>query len=292
MAQNKKDMSLDECECCGGNCGNGSCCQDGACPTNETSRWSRFGRFGFFGFVAMLAAILVLVGIVRGILRDQVQFDQRNSFTVSGKGRIFAKPDIAVLFLGLKTERQKTASDAVTENTKKMNEVYSKLKSNGVEEKDIKTTGYYLNPVYDYAREGSAGPDLLGYEVMQNVDVKIRDLSKVGVIIKAATDAGANQVGNISFTIDDPENLKAEARAEAIAMAQAKAKTMAKAADFELGDIMSIYENEVPVGPMPYYDKAVSIGGIGGGGSVPAPEIQAGQNEIVVEINVTYQIED
>lgn len=282
----KKYENMDK-ECCGGDC-----CQDEG--QGKFAWLGKWHRFGLFGFVITLAAVLILVGIVRGILRDQVQFDQRNSFTVSGKGKVFAKPDVAVLSLGVKTERQKTASEAVAQNTKKMNEVMASLKKSGIDEKDIKTTAYNLNPVYDYSKPINGG-ELQGYELMQNVDVKIHDLSKVGDIIKVATDAGANQIGNINFTIDDLEVVKAQARAEAIKIAQAKAKTMAKSADFRIGDIMSIYENEQPYPPIMYGDKAVGLG-LGGSSEVaapvPSPDIQVGTNEITVEVNITYQIKD
>jgi len=283
MALKKENMDK---ECYGGDC-----CQN---ESGKLAGFFKWRRYGLFGFAITLAAVLILVGIVRGILRDQAQFDQRNSFTVTGKGKVFAKPDVAVLTLGVKTEKQKTASEAVTLNTKKMNEVVASLKKNGINEKDITTSAYNLNPVYDYSKPVSGGV-LQGYELTQNVDVKIHDLSKVGDIIKASTDAGANQVGNINFTIDDMEVVKAEARAEAIKIAQAKAKTMAKSADFRIGDIMSIYENEQPYPPIVYGDKSAVGFGMGGtdvAAPAPSPDIQVGTNEVTVEVNITYQIKD
>ncbi|PIT90476.1 MAG: hypothetical protein COU22_01965, partial [Candidatus Komeilibacteria bacterium CG10_big_fil_rev_8_21_14_0_10_41_13] len=148
--------------------------------------------------VLLVVAGLIAMGII-SLIRERIVNPYRYQISFTAEGTAFIKPDIAQITLGVKTERQPKAVDAVKENTKMMNEIISVIKEQGVEEKDIKTTSYNLNPAYDY--EPQSGRSVLrGYEIYQNVTVKIRDLDKIGAIIEASTGAGANQVGNINFT--------------------------------------------------------------------------------------------
>jgi uncharacterized protein YggE len=149
----------------------------------------------------------------------------------------------------------------------------------------MKTTSYRLNPVYDYPNGRSV---LTGYEVYQEVTIKIRDLNKIGKVIESVTAVGANQVGNVAFTIDDPENIKLLARTEAVAKAKKRAQETAKLTGIKLGKLVNVYENEQPY-PTPMYDNSM-IRGIGGGGAISAPEIQTGENEIVVQMTLVYEV--
>lgn len=237
----------------------------------------------WFKFLAMLCVTAIV--IVALVMVSQKQ-DMEYQFSATATGKVYAKPDIANLTVGLKTEAKATAAEAVKQNTAKMNEIIAALKKVGIEEKDIKTTNYSLNPVYDWT---SGRQVLRGYEVSQNVTVKIRNLDKIGDAIAKTTEKGANQIGNVEFTIDDEYELKAEARNEAIGKAKEKAKDIAEKTGIKLGKIVNVYENQV------YYPSSVNYAkdmgyGIGGGGAVPAPEIQIGQNEVSVEVTVVWKV--
>ncbi len=233
----------------------------------------------------LILCVTAIVIVALAMMQNQ---QPENQFSVSATGRVFAKPDIANLTLGVKTEAKPTAAQAVKDNTSKMNEIMKALKDIGIEEKDIKTTNYNLNPVYDWTDR--SGQRLNGYEVSQNVTLKIRDLEKIGQAIAKSTEKGANQVGNISFTIDDEFALRNEARAEAIKKAKEKAASIVSATGIKLGKIVNVYENQVYY-PQPInYSKEMALG-IGGGGALPAPEIQAGENEVVVEATVVWEVE-
>lgn len=237
-------------------------------------------------FILNLLLVLCVTAIVIvALVMSQTRIPE-NQFSVSAEGRVFAKPDIANLTLGFKTETKKTAAEAVKENTEKMNEIIAALKALDIEAKDIKTTNYNLNPVYDWT--GRTGQQLKGYEVSQNVTVKIRDLEKIGEAIAKTTEKGANQVGNINFTIDDEDALKARARDEAITKAKDKAVDIAKKSGLKLGKIINVYENQVYL-PGPYYAKEMALG-VGGAGEIPAPQIEVGENEVMVEMTVVYEV--
>jgi len=239
-----------------------------------------------------LLLIIALGAIALGVLsiiRERIVNPPQYQVTFTGHGRVFAKPDIAQATLGVRTDRRPTAVLAVTENTEKMNQVIAKVKELGIEDKDIKTTSYNLSPEYDY-NQGQGRSILAGYSVYQEVTLKIRNLDDIGKVIEATTTAGANQVGNIAFTIDDTDELKKQARAEAIAKAKVRAEEVTQATGIRLGKLVNVYENDGSV-PLPYYDYSYAkMEGLGMGGASPAPAIQTGENEVTLDVTLVYEV--
>ncbi len=234
--------------------------------------------------------VLALAGIAVVAILSANKSDIQERFSVSGSGTVYAKADIANMSVGLKTEVKKTAAEATKENSEKMNEVLNVLKDLGIETKDIKTTSYNLNPVYRWTE--TEGQKLTGYEVYQGVTLKIRDLSKIGDIIAKTTEKGANQVGGINFTIDDEYDLKNEARELAIEKAKEKAEIIASQTGMKLGKVVSVYESSYsPVVPYDYSNVRKEMAYADGlGGSIDAPGIEAGQNEVRVEVTLVYKV--
>ncbi len=241
----------------------------------------------------LIALVLVAGAIALGvlsILRERIVNPGRYQVSFTGEGRVFAKPDIAQIQLAVKTDRSKDAVAAVKSNTEKMNAVIAKLKELGLEDKDIKTISYNLNPDYEYPPNGQR--TLAGYNVYQEVTIKVRDLNKIGSVIESATAAGANQAGNVSFTIDDLTELKKQARAEAVVKAKEQARSMAGLTGIKLGKLIGVWENANQ--PVPYYDsrdyaaKSLELGI--GGGALSVPQIQTGENEVKLEITLTYEV--
>lgn len=228
------------------------------------------------------AAIVIIALVMLGKTNEQ------DRFSVTGSGTIYAKADIANLEVGLRTGVKATAADATKESTDKMNAIIEAVKSLGIEEKDIKTSGYSLNPVYNWTE--NRGQELSGYEVTQNVSLKIRDLDIIGDVIAKTTEQGANQVGNISFTIDDEYELKNQARELAIEKAKEKAMMIATQAGMKLGEVKSFYENTQPIISPIAYSNAKMEFAIDSVAGLAAPTIQSGQNEIKVEVTLVYEI--
>ena len=243
-------------------------------------------------------SLIVILGIIAlgivSILRDKIVSPIQNQLSVTAQGKVFAKPDIASLSFGVRTAAKPEAVEAAKEGTEQMNKVTEALKKAGVEEKDMQTTQYSLLPTYNVPAEGRAST-IAGYELNQSLIVKVRDLDKIGDVIKAASSAGANQIGNISFTIDDKDELKAEARKQAIDKAKSKAEQIEKDADIKLGKIINIYENDYNYNQgYPVYADTMAYckGGMGGGSEIAAvaPEIQTGQNEVLIDVTLVYQV--
>lgn len=232
--------------------------------------------------VVFLALASVYMAVkINGEWRGYGRTIPPNTITVSGEGKVLVKPDIAIINIGVIKEDLDLAK-AQQSAAEIMGNLTKFLKENKVKDKDIKTTSYSISPRYDY-KEGEQ--KLRGYEVFQNLEVKIRDLGKVGAILSGAASRGANQVGSLTFSVDDPKKAKEEARAMAIKEAKEKAGKLSADLGVSLKTIVSYGESEGGT-PPPIFARAESFG-VGGPGVLPTPE---GENEIRVSVSLTYEI--
>lgn len=210
----------------------------------------------------------------------------KNSIVISGEGKIQAKPDIGQISLSVVSEA-KTVNNAQKDNTEKMNKITTAMKDLGIEEKYLKTINYSIYPKYEYRRGKS---EIIGYEVNQTLEAKIKDLEKVSVVLNKATELGANQIGSLIFTFENPEDLQAQARKKAIENAKEKAGILTKDLGVKLVRVLNFSESSSPMPyPMYGYAEALGVGGMGGGGE--APKVEAGQNEIIANVIITYEIQ-
>lgn len=208
----------------------------------------------------------------------------KNTITISGQGKVFSAPDIGIISLGVVSDA-KTVAAAQKDNVTKMNKITQAMKDLGVEEKDLKTTNYSIYPRYQYnPRLGRS--DIIGYEVSQTLEVKIRNLDKVGDIISKGAELGANQTDSLSFTFDDPEKLNQEARTKAVANAKEKADALASVLGVKMVRIVSFSESSYMPQTAYYAERSLGIGGGGG----DAPDIQTGENEVTSNVTITYEI--
>ncbi len=206
-----------------------------------------------------------------------------HEITVSGDGRAYAKPDVALIIFGAHTEAIKS-QDAVSQNNTIMNAVTAAAKGLGVADKDIQTVGYDLQPKYNYTQNG--GQVFVGYSLDQKIQVKIRNFDNINAILDGATKNGANTTGSLQFTVDDMEKVKSEARADAIKQAKEKASSMFDAAGLSGAKIVNISEGYNNY-PQPMY--ATGLASPMAKDSV-APSIQTGQQEVDVTVTLTYRI--
>lgn len=253
------------------------------------SFWPKWNENRLFTLLLAILALYAIAWLGSSILytMKNTKFLGRstfNTFTVQGEGKVSATPNIASTEVGITTQNANAAT-AQDENNKKMGALVAAMKKLGIADSDLKSTNYTVYPQYDYV---NGRQEMRGYTVSQSLQVKVRDLAKVSDVLKTAADSGSNQVSGLSFTVDDPANLRREARDKAMAEARKNAEQIAERLGVKVGRITSYYEN--PVGnptPMPYYAKDSM--GMGGGG-VAAPSIEPGSNEIIMSVSVTYEI--
>lgn len=205
--------------------------------------------------------------------------------SVSGSGSAFGAPDVAVLQLGASVLKPSVA-EARQEAASAMEGVLDSMKDNDIEEKDIQTTRFSVHAEYDYDR---GEQELRGFRVTNIVTAKLRDIDKTGEVLDDAIKAGGDlvEVQSVSFTIDDPEELREEARREAVEDARQKAETLAELTDVKLGKPLSISESGGAV-PIPY--RGAAEAGLAVEEEAPTA-IEVGELEMTIDVQIVYDIE-
>ncbi|MBI5003861.1 SIMPL domain-containing protein [Candidatus Kaiserbacteria bacterium] len=246
--------------------------------------------------LGMLALFLLVVTVseLRSFKYIGAGISPTNTIVVSGQGEVFAVPDTGEFSVTIQEEAKDvaTAQDAMA---KKANAIIVYLKDAGVAEKDIKTTDYSVSPQYEWSQgictNGYCPPgkqNLTGFQAAETLDVKVRDTKKAGDLLSGVGGKGAYQVSGLSFTVDDEDTLKAQARDKAIEQAKTKADALAKSLGVSIVRVVGFNENEGGV-PVPMYARADMAAGVSMEKSV-APDIAVGQNKITSNVSVTYEI--
>jgi uncharacterized protein YggE len=200
------------------------------------------------------------------------------SMTVTGDGQVKAAPDEAELSTGVVTQAV-TAAAAMSKNREAMNKIFATLKNLGIAQKDIQTSDFSVSP--------QTGPGdtqkITGYQVSNTVHATIENLSRLGPALDALVASGSNSLGDIAFSIRDPKPLEAQARAAAMHDAIDKAQSYARAANLQLGPILSVSEGgEVP---RPMF-RALAMAPAA---AAPTP-IAAGEESVSANVTVTFEI--
>jgi len=210
--------------------------------------------------------------------------DVRDTITINGQGEVDAKPDLTTVTLGVVTEGDSVEA-IQTENTNKMNSIIAKAKELGIAEDDIKTLNFSVNPLYDWKENERVGA---GYEIRQNVEVKVRDEANTSKLLAEAAKLGANQVGGLNFTIDDSSKFEQQARLKAIKDAEDKAQELAEQLGLDLVRVVSFSEAGGAT-PTPMYDMMARSMAVGGEG-VPEADIQTGTQKVTSYVSVTFEV--
>lgn len=202
------------------------------------------------------------------------------TITMSGHGEMRAVPDQVQVNAGV-TSSAPTAAAALTANTARMKGVFDTLRKMGVPERAIQTINFSVSPQYTGGANNER-PRLTGYQVNNEVSVRLDDVSKLGAALDALVIAGANQMNGINFSIREPAPLLEKARAAAVADARARAETYSKAAGVTLGPVQSIHEaGAEPPRPM-YKVMAMSAER-----SIP---VAAGEESVTADVSIVWEI--
>lgn len=247
--------------------------------------------------------------------------EEPHTLTVTGEGEASAAPDLATLRLGVE-ERAPTADVAMDMTNRRMAAVIGALKNKGVLAEDIQTTdlsvyfermdGHPGLPPQPIESEPMPRPEAgepssksvaapvkkggeenqvvrmrapEGYYVVRNtVVVSVHDLDRLGEVIGAAMQAGANNLHGLELTLEDPHPLNDEARRRAVARAMKKAQQLAKEAGVSLGPIIEVSEMGASH-PMPRpASRAVKMEAA----NVP---VERGQLSVIENVQVVFSIE-
>jgi len=202
--------------------------------------------------------------------------------SVSASADVKHAPDVATISAGVVTQAA-DANSAMRANAGQMQKVMAAIRDAGIAEKDIQTSGVNLNPNYKYAE--NQAPTITGYQASNTVNLKVRDLAKLGKVLDALVASGANQVNGPSFEIDQPDAVQDEARRAALGKAQARAGMYAKSLGLQVRRIVSISEGGgfQPPMPVPMVRMAAMAKDAG-------TEISPGENTVGASIDVVFEL--
>lgn len=198
---------------------------------------------------------------------------------VVGDGRLAVRPDVAVVNAGVETAGPEVAK-VTAEASARMRRILHALAQVGVAEKDVQTTRHDLQVNRSW-KDGQPGP-ITGYTAVDEVRVKVRDLSKLGAVLERVVSAGSNTLHGISFEQDDPAPSRRAALALAVTEARAKAAAIAKAAGVQLGELRAVEEGGGAPGPRPM----MAQGRLAAAGAPVAP----GEVEVTAQVTATFAI--
>jgi len=242
--------------------------------------------------VAGVAAIVVVASILgsvllRGAGNTRVVLAASNGaaatsgaqITVTGNGQVEGRPDTATFSIGVDTTAS-TAVAALEQNNAQVVALESSLRQSGVVAKDMQTSSLDL-----WTNTDSNG-NVTGFSASDQLNVTMHKLSKLGTALDAAVQATGNGVtlGGISFSISNQSALLAAARAQAMLAARTQADQLAAGAGLTLGSIIKVTDQENS------YQSSVIFGAdlpTAAAGKVP---VQAGQQQISVQVTVVYQL--
>jgi hypothetical protein len=259
-----------------------------------------------YGRLLVYAALAVLVLLALFLLAKTVDaFDRMgkspyagpNVITVTGQGKAETPPTIARITFTVQ-ETAGTVAAAQEAASKRTTTALDAIRALSIEDKDVRAEGYQTSPQYANPTPCVPGqacvqtPRITGYQVSQTIAIKIRNTDAAGEALQALGTAGVQNISGPNFEVDDDSNVMEEARAKAIEDARRNAKALARQLHVHLGDVVSFSENGNPAYPMPAY-------GMGGGvmmdsqvrQEVANPPLPQGQNESVVNVTITYEID-
>ncbi len=208
--------------------------------------------------------------------------------SLSATGSVQIAPDMALISVGVLREA-KTARAALNANNQAMADVLASLKETGIEDRDLQTSGFNIQPKYTYPKRQSSGvqpaPTIEGYSVNNNLTIRIRDIDLTGEVLDKVVTLGVNSGGNVQFTNSDKASILKKARTRAVQSAIEKANTLTSAANIKLGKVLSINEGFSSPRPRPIAQARMSIQE--DAGAVP---IASGENQYSVTVQMSWEL--
>ncbi len=230
-----------------------------------------------------LAAALPMTSHARPAADLAASTTQGTLLSVSATAEASRTPDIATLSTGVVTQAA-DANAAMRDNAVQMDRMLAALRAAGIAPRDIQTSGINLNPQYKYAE--NQPPAIVGYQASNTVNVKVRELARLGKVLDALVAQGANQINGPSFGIDQPEAALEEARLAAVKKAQAQAQTYARALGLQVKRIVSISEGGASLPrPVPMMRAMAADAGF-----AKETAVAPGESSVSVSVEMVFEL--
>jgi hypothetical protein len=239
-------------------------------------------RIYYLAALAIVAIVLIsAVAVVRPPLAPGIGSNaSQKTIQVTGTATVSAAPDEALLDLAVQTQGT-TATEATASNAVAMSKVMMALAAAGVGNDSIQTISYTLTPIYENNVNQSAPSVIVGYTVLNAIQVTVKDLEAIGKILDQAISAGINQVQGITFALSDATlaTLQRQALQLAVQDADGQAKALATTLGVSISGPISVYPGYA-YQPTNYSRLEASA---------PETQIQPGTLQVTATVQVTYQ---
>lgn len=241
----------------------------------------------YLACVMLTVAGLYIIDVAHISYPLEITSTSRSSeLSVIGEGKIEIVPDTANVTVGITVSRAGTVDAAQKQIDEVNNKVLSAMKKLGLKDEDITTSNYSVNPNYSYAGQQQR---IDGYNADASITIKTHDTKLVSQIVSEATTAGANQVNNVSFSVDDPAKFRSQARTKAIENAKMEAEKLASELGISLGKVTNIVESSSDGMPVPMYAEAMAFDTGAGSAQKAAPDIQPGSQTIHSTVTLFFE---
>jgi uncharacterized protein YggE len=207
-----------------------------------------------------------------------------SSIRVTGDARVTAKPDRVQIDVGVST-RAAQSQDAATQNARQVDAMLAAVRKVAGPTAVLKTVSYSLYPNYQRPK-GGGEPTVESYTALNVVQVTLDDLGRIGTVIDAATQAGANRVQGIQFTLRDQDTVRAQALREAALRARAEADVLAAALGLKVLRVLSVEENSPRFVPVRVFGGAMRADMAT---AAPTP-VEAGTLEVAADVALSVEV--
>jgi len=240
--------------------------------------------------VGIIIVLLALGLIANHIAKTFANDANPRTISITGIGEVSTVPDVSTISFTIRsTDSSNDTESLQNEVAESADSVIAKLKDLGIDEKDIQTSNYSVNPKYNYPNGVST---IAGYEASESIDVKVRNTDNVSKVLNILAEEKITEVYGPNFEVDDVQKVKDQARDLAIQDAKDKADILAKSLGVKIKRIVGYSDdtgNNIPVPPIAYSSVKVMNQAAG---SARDANIQTGQQKVTSNVTITFQIED
>lgn len=222
-----------------------------------------------------------------------------STLEVMGNAQTMVKPDKVTLSLSIETTNT-TANEALTANSRAMNNTLEALKAADVQENETSTSFFNISPNYNITQEDEDSPpvetqDIISYTVTNSITVDSFNLLNVSQWIDTAVQAGVNDISSISFSLSDEKSelVKNDLLKQAVTNAKNKADIAASALGLKVIGVKSIIIEGVdgipPLPPQPFLAKE-AVGTAAAPEAGPPTPIVVGEQQVTTDVNIAFFI--
>lgn len=233
----------------------------------------------------MKHGVVLALAIVPGLtLAAAPAVPSRATIRVTGHAQVSKTPDRVFIDVGVTTKSPKP-KDAVARNAARVSSVLAALRKAAGPGAQVVTSSYTVNPYYHYHSDGTP-PTLVGYTAIHMLQVRLDDIGRIGTVVDAATDAGANRLQDLRFTLRSKEAARDEALGEAAVTARQDARALARALGLRIVRIVSVEESQPVIVP---FARLQAAGMRFAQPKVPTP-IQTGPIKVAASVTLTVAV--